>query len=56
MNLQMIPMPFTVVLPVADQNEQWFKFLLHFDGGSYKPLEHRMYVKKKVIRRTLEGS
>ena len=43
-------------IEVADQNEQWFKFILHYEGGSYKPLEHRLYVQQKVIRRTLQGS
>ena len=40
----------------SDHNGQWFKFMLHFEGGSYKPLEHQLFVKQKVIRRTLEGS
>ena len=42
-------------LEVAHQREYWFKFKLHFEGGSYTPLEHRMYVQQKVIRRNLEG-
>ena len=43
-------------LEVANQRELWFKFKLHFEGGTYKPLEHRMYVQQKVIRRSVEDN
>ena len=36
-------------LEVAHQREYWFKFKLHFEGGSYTPLEHRMYVQQKLF-------
>ena len=42
-------------MEVAHQRELWFKFKLHFEGGSYRPLEYHMYVQQKVIRRNVEG-
>ena len=29
-------------MQIADQNHQWFKFLLIHEGGSYKPLNYRV--------------
>ena len=42
-------------MEIAHQRELWFKFKLHFEGGSYKPIEHRIYVQQKVIWRNVEG-
>ena len=35
-------------MEVADQNHQWFKFLLRHQGGRYTRLEHTVYTEKKV--------
>ena len=34
----------------------WFKFKLIHEGGSYKPLEHRIYAQQKYIRRSVSGN
>ena len=42
-------------LEVAHQNFQWFKFKLIHEGGTYQPLEHRIYAQQKFIRRSIAG-
>ena len=42
-------------MEVPDQEHQWFKFMLHFDGGKYRPLDHTLYTSQKFIRRTVQG-
>ena len=42
-------------MQIADQNHQWFKFLLIHEGGSYKPLDHEIYVTQKFIMKDEKG-
>ena len=42
-------------MEIADQVNQWFKFKLHFEGGTYKSLEHTVFTRKKFIRRDVKG-
>ena len=42
-------------MQIADQNHQWFKFLLIHEGGSYKPLDHEIYVTQKFIMKYEKG-
>ena len=41
-------------MEIADQMHQWFKFMLHYEGGQYKPLDHTLYTSQKFISRSLE--
>ena len=43
-------------MEIADRENQWFKFKLHYEGGTYKPLDHTIHTRQKFIRRSLEGN
>ena len=43
-------------MKVADQNHQWFKFLLRNQGGRYTRLEHSVYIEQKFIKRDRQGN
>ena len=43
-------------MEVADQNHQWFKFLLRHQGGRYTRLEHIVYTEQKFIKRDRQGN
>ena len=38
-------------MEVADQNHQWFKFLLRHQGGRYTRLEHTIFTEQKFVKR-----
>ena len=42
-------------MDVADQEHQWFKFMLHYDDGKYRRLDHTLYTSQKFIRRNVHG-
>ena len=44
-----------VDMEIADRENQWFKFMLHYEGGSYKPLDHTVFTRQKFIQRSIEG-
>ena len=43
-------------MEVADQNHQWFKFLLHHQGGRYTRLEHTIFTEQKFVKRDRHGN
>ena len=42
-------------IEVVDREHQWFKFMLHHNGGRYKRLEHTLYTSQKYIKRDAQG-
>ena len=37
-------------MEIANKQNQWFKFKLHYEGGQYKPLDHTVITRHKFIR------
>ena len=42
-------------IEVAVREHQWFKFLLHHEGGRYTRLEHTVFTSQKYIKRDAQG-
>ena len=43
-------------MEVADQNHQWFKFLLRHQGGRCTRLEHTVFTEQNFIKRDRHGN
>ena len=44
-----------VDIEVAVREHQWFKFMLHHEGGRYTRLEHTVFTSQKYIKRDAQG-
>ena len=44
-----------VDIEVAVREHQWFKFLLHHEGGWYTRLEHTIFTSQKYIKKDAQG-
>ena len=42
-------------IEVAVREHQWFKFMLHHEGGRYTRLEHTVFTSQKYIKRDAQG-
>ena len=42
-------------IEVAVREHQWFKFLLHHEGGRYTRLEHTVFTSQKYIKKDAQG-
>ena len=42
-------------IEVAVREHQWFKFMLHHEGGRYTRLEHIVFTAQKYIKRDAQG-
>ena len=42
-------------IEIADREHQWFKFMLHHQGGRYTKLEHTVFTSQKYIKRDAQG-
>ena len=42
-------------IEVAVREHQWFKFMLHQEGGRYTRLEHTVFTSQKYIKRDAQG-
>ena len=42
-------------IEVAVREHQWFKFMLHLEGGRYNKLEHTVFTTQKYIKRNAQG-
>ena len=42
-------------IEIADREHQWFKFMLHHQGGHYTKLEHTIFTSQKYIKKDAQG-
>ena len=42
-------------IEIDDREHQWFKFMLHHQGGRYTRLEHTVLTSQKYIKRDAQG-